>query len=60
MKVSIEMPNAWDQRAAGVDIDLTENRSTAAPLHPFVRRFICIELCENVSRCEAPILQRCH
>ncbi|EMB15178.1 hypothetical protein RE6C_04091 [Rhodopirellula europaea 6C] len=30
--------NVGDQRAAGVDIDLTRNRTTAAPLHPMVRR----------------------
>ena len=26
--------NDRDQRAAGVDIDLTRNQTTAAPLHP--------------------------
>ena len=30
--------NDRDQRAAGVDFDLTRNRTTAAPLHPMVRR----------------------
>ncbi|QDV87608.1 hypothetical protein TBK1r_66390 [Stieleria magnilauensis] len=28
--------NGWDQRAAGVDLDLTKKRTTAAPLHPLV------------------------
>ncbi|EGF27280.1 hypothetical protein RBWH47_02598 [Rhodopirellula baltica WH47] len=28
--------NVRDQRAAGVDIDLTKERITAAPLHPMV------------------------
>lgn len=33
----IKWTNDGDQRAAAVDIDLTRNRSTAAPLHPMVR-----------------------
>jgi hypothetical protein len=31
--------NDRDQRAAEVDIDLTKNRTTAAPLHPMVLPF---------------------
>ena len=31
--------NVWDQRAAEVDIHLTNKRTTAAPLHPMVRPY---------------------
>lgn len=36
--VALSLPdNDGDQRAATVDIDLTRNQATAAPLHPMVR-----------------------
>ena len=36
--------NFGDQRAAGVDLDLTKKRTTAAPLHPMVRRLFAVQI----------------
>ncbi|WP_236615672.1 hypothetical protein, partial [Rhodopirellula europaea] len=36
--------NVRDQRAAGIDLDLTKNRTTAAPLHPMVLPNLSIKL----------------
>ena len=40
LRVLLIADNVRDQRAAGVDIDLTKNRTTAAPLHPMVTRHL--------------------